>query len=360
VRVSGGGRCNVTHACFDPKILVKNYPRGEAELLGPFMRFNPKNTIEWFAKKGVEIKKEADGRMFPITDSSETIIECFITEAKRLKVEVNLLEGIENITQQDDLSWHVSTNRNKTIAADAVIVTTGSAAKMWQLLENVGHSIAPPVPSLFTFNIKDARIEGLAGVALRNASARIKQLKLQAEGALLITHWGLSGPAILRLSAWGARVLHQCNHHFDVQIDFTGIGVHETTLHIEKYKQHNPQKQIGANPLFDIPQRLWKNVFPEKIATKKWNETSKKDVNDIIELLCRANFKVTGKSTNKEEFVTAGGLTLKEVDFKTMESKKAPNLYFAGEVLNIDAITGGFNFQAAWTTAWIAAQNIGK
>ena len=358
VRISGGGRCNVTHACFEPKALVKNYPRGEAELLSPFIRFNPTNTIQWFQKRGVDIKKEADGRMFPVTDNSETIIECFLAQAKRLKIEIRLLEGIERLKQEEDLTWRISTNRNQEIMADAVVVTTGSAAKMWQLLEGVGHMIVPAVPSLFTFNIKDARIEGLSGVALRHAMASVMQFKLQTEGALLITHWGLSGPAILRLSAWGARALHECNNQFEVQIDFTGLGLHEVALHIEKYKLSNPQKQIGANPLFDIPQRLWKSIFPEKIAAKKWGETGKKELNEIVELLCRATFKVSGKSTNKDEFVTAGGVALKEVDFKTMQSKKAPNLYFAGEVLNIDAITGGFNFQAAWTTAWVVAQSL--
>ena len=358
VRISGGGRCNVTHACFEPKTLVKNYPRGEAELLSPFIRFNPRHTIEWFDKRGVEIKTEADGRMFPETDNSETIIECFLAQAKRLKVEVRTLEGIEKLMQEEDLRWQITTNRNQEIIADALVVATGSAAKMWQLLATVGHTIVPAVPSLFTFNIKDARIEGLSGVAMRHVTASVKSLKLQTEGALLITHWGLSGPAILRLSAWGARALHQCHHQFEVQIDFTGMGLHQVTSHIEKYRLSNPQKQIGANPLFDIPQRLWKNLFPEKIATKKWSEASKKDMNEIVELLCRATFKVTGKSTNKDEFVTAGGVSLKEIDFKTMQSKKTPNLYFAGEVLNIDAITGGFNFQAAWTTAWVVSQSL--
>ncbi len=296
--------------------------------------------------------------MFPVTDNSETIIECFLAQAKRLKIEIKTLEGIEKLAQQENLTWKITTNRNQEIIADAVVVTTGSAAKMWQIIETLGHTIVPPVPSLFTFNIKDARIEGLSGVALRHVTASVKPLKLQTEGALLITHWGLSGPAILRLSAWGARALHECNYQFEVQIGFTGKGLHETIAHIEKYKLSNPQKQIGANPLFDIPQRLWKSILPERIAAKKWSEAGKKDMNEIVELLCRATFKVSGKSTNKDEFVTAGGVALKEVDFKTMQSKKAPNLYFAGEVLNIDAITGGFNFQAAWTTAWVVAQSL--
>lgn len=358
VRISGGGRCNVTHACFDPSQLVKFYPRGERELLGPFMRFNPAKTVDWFRQRGITLKTEDDDRMFPLTDSSETITNCFTEHAKKLHVEVNVLNGVDALLKQTSGRWLVTTNRVQQIKADAVIITTGSAAKMWQILENLGHSVVPPAPSLFTFNIKDPRIEGLSGVSIKHVKATVKQMKLNSEGPLLITHWGLSGPAILRLSAWGARLMQEAKHQFEVQINFSGIDINEAEALFEQYRLIHPKRQIQTNALFNIPDRLWKKIIPERIATKTWQELGKKDVAHLIDSVCRASFQVTGKSMNKDEFVTAGGIALKDVDFRTMQSKLHPGLFFAGEVLNIDAITGGFNFQAAWTTAWIAAQSV--
>ncbi len=366
VRVSGGGRCNVTHACFEEKELVKNYPRGEKELLGPFHSFFTSNTIQWFKQRGIEIKRESDGRMFPITDSSQTIIDCFMQEAKRLHITINTLVGVESLSKKDD-HWHISTNRGETIIADAVVVTTGSAAKMWQALEHLGHKVIPAVPSLFTFNIKDERIEGLSGLSVDLARVQVQGAKkLQTQGPLLITHWGMSGPAILRLSAWGARQLAEISHRFTLEVNFTGKERTEVASLLLAFKQQNPKKALDTHALFNIPNRLWKNLIAHSLKQNRsnpvqnttWADVSNSLIERIIDTLTRSAFQVTGKSTNKDEFVTAGGLSLKEIDFKTMQSKIHNGLFFAGEVLDIDAITGGFNFQAAWTTSWIAAQNI--
>ncbi|MFN8292973.1 MAG: NAD(P)/FAD-dependent oxidoreductase [Chitinophagales bacterium] len=359
VRISGGGRCNTTHACFDPKILTKFYPRGERELLSPFMRFNPSNTIQWFEKRGVHLKKESDGRMFPSTNNSETIINCFMQAALKNGIEICTNEGLDALRFSASQNlWHIQTGKGRNIQAQAVVICSGSTPRTWQLLSALGHTITPSVPSLFTFNIKDERLKNLAGISLQNATIAIKSLKLQETGALLITHWGLSGPAILRLSAWGARSLHQATYKFDLSVDFTGMGVPAILPLIEAYKSNNPKKTIGNSHLFNIPERLWKQIISKETQEKKWADASKKQLLQIVEDIANATFQVSGKSTFKDEFVTAGGVHLKEVDFKTMQSKLLPHLYFAGEVLDIDAITGGFNFQAAWTTAWIVSESI--
>lgn len=354
VKISGGGRCNVTHACFDPRQLVKFYPRGEKQLIGPFTKFNPMHTIEWFAARGVALKEEVDGRMFPTTDSSQTIIDCFLDESARLGINVRTQMGVEDILPQEQGGFLVKTNRGETIGADAVIITTGSAARMWQILESLGHTVVPAVPSLFTFNIRDERIKDLMGLSVAQAQVKVLGLKLMASGPLLITHWGMSGPAILRLSAWGARELAERNHQFQIAVNWTG---EYTTLQVleelKQFKHQHPKKNIIGNPLFGLPRRLW-----EKLITTEgvYADASFKLLESIAQILSASVFEVRGKSTNKDEFVTAGGVQLSEVDFKTMQSKKLKGLYFAGEVLDIDAITGGFNFQAAWTTAYLAGQ----
>jgi predicted Rossmann fold flavoprotein len=366
VRISGGGRCNVTHACFEEKELVKNYPRGEKELLGPFHSFFTAHTIQWFKQRGIEIKREADGRMFPVSDSSQTIIDCFMQEAKRLRIHIKTLTGAASLHRTEN-QWQINTNRDETLMADAVVVTTGSAAKMWQILEQLGHKVIPAVPSLFTFNIKDERIEGLSGLSVDPAIVQVKGLKkLQTQGPLLITHWGMSGPAILRLSARGARELAEINHRFILEVNFAGRERQEVAAQLLAFKQQHPKKSPESHALFNIPNRLWKNLIAyalkqnrsNSVQNTTWADVSNSLMEHLIETLTRSAFEVTGKSTNKDEFVTAGGVSLKEVDFKTMQSKIHNGLYFAGEVLDIDAITGGFNFQAAWTTSWIAAQNI--
>jgi len=354
VKISGGGRCNVTHACFDARQLVKFYPRGEKQLIGPFTKFNPTHTIEWFAARGVALKKEADGRMFPTTDSSQTIIDCFLEEAARVRINVRTQVGVEDILPQPEKGFLVVTNRGETIAADIVIITTGSAARMWQILETLGHTIVPAVPSLFTFNVRDPRIADLMGLSVGNAQVNVLGTKLTASGPLLITHWGMSGPAILRLSAWGARELAERNHQFQIAVNWTGEHTYAQVLdELKQYKQQHPKKNIIGNPLFGLPRRLWEKLI---VVDGLYADASFKKLEAMAQILAASQFDVKGKSTNKDEFVTAGGVQLNEVDFKTMQSKKIRGLYFAGEVLDIDAITGGFNFQAAWTTAYLAGQ----
>lgn len=359
VKISGGGRCNVTHACFDPKDLVKFYPRGEKQLLGPFNRFNPTNTLQWFADRGVKIKRETDGRMFPVTDSSQTIIDCFMGEVKRLGIQIKYSTGLSNLVPDGD-NWLVHTTGGQVIKADAVVVTAGSSHGVWDTLKQLGHTIVPPVPSLFTFNIKDERIKGLEGLSVPQAQVSVVNTKLQASGPLLITHWGMSGPAILRLSAWGARALSAINHHFEIEVNWISTETNEVKDTLKHYKQNHPKKGVTTTPLFDIPKRLWERITAQHIAKAGCNyaDLSNSMIDALAAEITRARYKVAGKSTNKDEFVTAGGVDLAEVDFRTMQSKKHTNLYFAGEVLDIDAITGGFNFQAAWTTAYIASQTI--
>ena len=359
VRISGGGRCNVTHAEFIPKELAKNYPRGEKELLGPFHQFCSGDTIEWFANRGVELKIEDDGRMFPVSDSSQTIIDCFLNEVKRLKIDVLTSQSVQSIYQGNDY-WKVETN-HETFSCQKLIMTTGSNPKIWEMLEKLGHKIVSPVPSLFTFNIKDNRIKDLMGISAF-AKVKVKGSKLEASGPLLITHWGMSGPGILRLSAWGANFLAEKKYQFTIQVNW----LHETSFedaleHLKELKHEHSKKIVSKKSPFDFPNRLWESIA---IASgipldAKWADISKKQLTDLANQLTNAEFQVNGKSTFKEEFVTAGGIDLKEINFKTMESKLFPNLYFAGEIVNIDAITGGFNFQNAWTSGFVLANSLG-
>jgi predicted Rossmann fold flavoprotein len=358
VRISGGGRCNVTHACFVPNDLVKFYPRGERELKGPFHQFCSGDTIEWFEKHGVELKIEEDGRMFPISDSSQTIIDCFLNATQKLKIDVLTGHSVQELYQGENY-WKISTNQD-VFSCQKVIMTTGSNPKIWELLQSLGHSIVPPVPSLFTFNIKDVRIKDLMGVAT-NAAVKVKNSKLNATGPLLITHWGMSGPGILRLSAWGARELAEKKYHFAIQVNWIpGYSFDEIVEELKTIKEENAKKLVTKYAQFNLPKRLWESLTKAATISEetKWADVNKKQLHLLAEQLTNGEFQVNGKSTFKEEFVTAGGIDLKEVNFKTMESKILPNLYFAGEILNIDAITGGFNFQNAWTDGFIAANAI--
>lgn len=358
VRISGGGRCNVTHAEFIPKELVKNYPRGEKELLGPFHQFCSGDTIEWFEKHGVTLKIEEDGRMFPVSNSSQTIIDCFLNLAKKHKIEILTGQSVQSIYQGSGY-WKIDTNQ-QSFSAQKLILTTGSNPKIWELLENLGHTIVPPVPSLFTFNIKDPRIKDLMGVSAF-AKVKIKKTNLEAIGALLITHWGMSGPGILRLSAWGAKLLAEKNYQFAIQVNWLNDkDFEEASELLKELKQEHSKKTVSKKSPFDFPNRLWERITAASNISDdiKWADLSKKQLTNLADQLTNAEFQVNGKSTFKEEFVTAGGIELKEVNFKTMESKLFPNLYFAGEILNIDAITGGFNFQNAWTTGFITANSI--
>ncbi|SFB86606.1 hypothetical protein SAMN04487907_101964 [Zunongwangia mangrovi] len=358
VKISGGGRCNVTHAEFIPKDLSLNYPRGEKELLGPFHSFMTGDTIGWFADRGVELKTEDDGRMFPVTNTSETIIDCFLSETRRLGIEVLTGQAVKNI-QKNNESWVVESTKTN-FGCDQLVIATGSNPKMWDILKDLGHKMVDAVPSLFTFNIKDPRIKDLAGISTF-AEVKIPNSGLESEGALLITHWGMSGPGILKLSAWGARDLNDCNYQFSILVNWVpGYNIESINEELILLKDSSAKQKVVKYAQFELPKRLWiKLVKASGIPEDEvWANISKKQLDQLALQLCKGEFSVNGKSTFKDEFVTAGGVDLKEIDFKTFRSKKYENLYLAGEVLNIDAITGGFNFQNAWTGGFIAAKAI--
>jgi predicted Rossmann fold flavoprotein len=361
VKISGGGRCNVTHACFLPKELVKNYPRGEKALLGPFMRFSAADTIEWFGNRGVKLKTEDDGRMFPTSNNSQTIVDCLEGEAARLGVKILRGYRAEEFEQVES-QWIVKTNR-QSFEVDKLMISAGSSTAVWDLLRKLGHTIVQPVPSLFTFNITDRRIEGLAGLSVPNAMVQVENTKLKTSGPLLITHWGMSGPAILRLSAWGARQLNEAQYKFNIRVNWTGdLNLEEVKEALTTdFKSKHLKKLIVNTPQYGIATRLWLRFLAAAHIpdTLIWADISKKHIQSLAEQLAQGIYSVNGKSTFKDEFVTAGGVKLDEVNFKTFESKLLPNLFFAGEILDIDAITGGFNFQAAWTGGWIAGQELG-
>lgn len=355
VRISGGGRCNVTHAEFLPKELAKNYPRGEKELRGPFHTFRTGDTIAWFEARGVTLKTEEDGRMFPVSDSSQTIIDCFTQRTEELGIKLLKKQAVQEILPEGE-KWKIITKKDE-FEADKVVMASGSNPKIWNLLQRLGHTIVPPVPSLFTFNIKDKRIGDLPGIAT-NASVKIIGEKLESEGPLLITHWGMSGPAILKLSAWGARELSNLPE-FEIQINWLpDISSEEILERLKELKLKYARQQIFKYARFELPKRLWHSLVAASgiMETDRWAELTKSQLLELASQLVRGVFRVHGKSTFKEEFVTAGGVNLKEVNFKTFESKLHPRLFFAGEVLNIDAITGGFNFQNAWTGGFIVAK----
>ena len=359
VRVSGGGRCNVTHAEFIPAELVKKYPRGEKELRGPFHKFMTGDTIAWFENRGIELKTEEDGRMFPVTDSSQTIIDCFTRECNRLKIEVQKGHSLKKFKRSDNI-WNLETNSGS-FQTRNLMLATGSNSKIWNLLEKMGHSIVAAVPSLFTFNIQDKRIEDLAGIA-SDAEVKILNENLESSGPLLITHWGMSGPAILKLSAWGARELNELNYNFRISVNWLpGYSENEILEVLKEMKFSNSKQLVAKRAQFELPKRLWQSIVSaSKIKPDtKWADLNRDQLIQLSQQLTSAVFKVEGKSTFKEEFVTAGGIDLKEVDFKTFESKLHKNLYFAGEILDIDAITGGFNFQNAWTGGFLAAKAMG-
>ena len=358
VRISGGGRCNVTHACFEPNELVKFYPRGEKELRGPFHQFCSGDTVEWFEKHGVALKIEADGRLFPVSNSSQTIIDCFLEATKKLGISVLTNQSVQSIFKKDS-HWKVET-QSETYLSEKLILATGSNPKVWEMLQNFGHAVVSPVPSLFTFNIKDPRIVALPGVSSL-VSVKVNSTKLESSGPLLITHWGMSGPAILKLSAWGARILHDKNYQFSITINWLNdMDSDVSEKFLKELKLEHAKKAVSKKSPFDLTNRLWESlVLASGIESEtKWADLSKNQLQNLSNQLTNCVFQVNGKSTFKEEFVTAGGIDLKEINFKTMESKLHENLYFAGEIVNIDAVTGGFNFQNAWTSGFIVANSI--
>lgn len=358
VKISGGGRCNVTHACFDPRELVQFYPRGNKELLSVFTRFQPGDTMEWFENRKVSLKIEGDNRVFPESNSSQTIINAMLNEVQSKNVEVKTKCSVKEIEKQDE-RYVVKTSLGD-FEADYIIYTTGSSPKSLKMIESLGHNSIDPVPSLFTFNIKDDLLKDLAGTSFEMVETSIPRLKTEESGPLLITHWGLSGPAILKISAWEAINLAKMKYNFEIEVNFISRSIDDAEEVFQQFKQSNPKKTIGQSKIFDITNRFWQRILEVSNIdlNKQVANLSKKEMDRIVENLCKKKFQVTGKSTFKDEFVTAGGVDLKEINFKNMSSKILSNFYIAGEVLNIDAVTGGFNFQACWSEAWLIAQDL--
>ena len=363
VRISGGGRCNVTHHCFDPSVLVHFYPRGSKELLGPFHRFGPEQTVEWFRNNGVDLKVEEDGRMFPISNDSSTIVECLLEQANRAGVIIEREAKVKKLQPMPSKKIRLFFDGHEDVIADAVLVASGGFPSLasFKWLADLGHKIVPPVPSLFTFNMPGNEITSLMGLSVSDALVKITNTKFQQQGPLLITHWGMSGPAILKLSSLAARKLEELNYQFEINVNWTGkLNQEEIKEFLHSLKKNSPKKAVAQTPSTGIPKRLWEFlVYKAGISDDTiWADFSSKELNRLSEIIYSDKYTVSGKTTFKEEFVTCGGVSLKEVDFKTMQSKVVPNLYFAGEVLDIDALTGGFNFQAAWTTGFIAGQSM--
>ena len=360
VKISGGGRCNVTHDCLDPRELSRSYPRGEKSLIGPFHRFGAADTVEWFAGRGVALKTEADGRMFPETDSSETIVNALLGAAEAAGVSIRTSEGVTSVVKHGDNFDLVTDAGNSYTAANILIATGGTRlAAGAKLAASLGHELKPPTPSLFTFKIKDSRIDGLAGLAVSSAEVSIQQSKLSSSGPILITHWGLSGPGILRISAWGARELAARDYRFDISVNWLP-DLDPAAVVAEKRLGEAKRQLSSRSPFAVLPKRLWLRLLAaaEVSETATWSQLSKTQATRLVSQLTASTFAVSGKSMNKDEFVTCGGVALNEIDFRTMESKLVRGLYFAGEVIDADGITGGFNFQNAWTNGFHAGSDI--
>lgn len=362
VKVSGGGRCNVTHACFDIKDMSLHYPRGEHFVRKAFHQFFTTDTIEWFESRGVKLKTESDGRMFPVTNSSQTIIDCLLREANRYGVEILMNREVKGIRQKAEGKWQLLLS-NEIIECDSVCLASGGFPKLSQFdwLKETGHTIIEPVPSLFTFNIPKHPLNELMGVSVANATVKIQQTKRKNSGPLLITHWGLSGPCVLKLSAWGARELHQLQYNFTVSVNWLGdVKEEEVRTNVQETRNDSASKKISNTNLFQLPNRLWQFLLVQSGIHEdmRWADLPLKAQNKLIQLLVNQELKVEGKTTFKEEFVTAGGVALNEVDPNTMQSKLHQGLFLAGEILDVDGITGGFNFQNAWTSGFIAAKSI--
>ncbi len=361
VKISGGGRCNVTHACFVPKDLCAFYPRGKKELLGPFHQFMTGDTMEWFESRGVPLKIEKDNRVFPMSNSSQSILDCFQKQVDDLGIEVLTNYGVNQILKNEE-GWSVQTSKGN-FNANKIVITAGSSKRVWELVRSLQHSIIQPVPSLFTFNIKDSRLTDLLGVSVPHATVRLVGTKLETTGPLLITHWGLSGPAVLKLSAFGARLLAEKNYEYQVQVNWVSKSFGQVVQELQKTKKANTKKQIALrSPLEAISKRLWERFVVTVCLDpqSRWADLSNKKIEAIAQHLTNGVFQANGKSTFKEEFVTAGGIDLKEINFKRFESKLHKNLFFAGEVLNIDAVTGGFNFQNAWTGGYLIGKALAE
>ena len=358
VKISGGGRCNVTHGQFIPSELTINYPRGEKELLGPFHQFMTSDTMHWFEERGVKLKIEQDGRVFPVSNNSQSIIDCFLNEVKRLNIKVLYNHSVKDISLENN-EWLINTNKLDFNSAK-LLVATGSNQKIWNLMNQLNHTIVKPVASLFSFDIKDSRIKSIPGVVVEDVYINVVNSKLSSDGPLLITHKGMSAPSILKLSAFGALEFESLNYQFEISINFVKLSYLDCLFKLKLIKNNMSKKMVVNTPNFGIPKRLWKElvVYSQIDTTTTWAELNKNQLNTLTTQLTSSIFKVSGKSTFREEFVTAGGIDLKEINFKTFESKIHKNLFFAGEILNIDAITGGYNFQNAWTGAYVASKSI--
>lgn len=362
VKVSGGGRCNVTHACFNARELIRNYPRGNPELIGAFTRFGPAQTVEWFGDRGVDLKTEEDGRMFPVTDSSQTIIDLFLQEAHRTGVSVHRKTGLRSIHRATEGKWVMAFDDESRQEFDAVLIATGSSETVWKSLKFLGLEIHEPVPSLFTFHVRDKELQSLMGLSIAHVRLTIPQTGFESEGPLLFTHWGLSGPAVLKLSSFASKELHERMYRFPLKIDFLPDrkegGVEEELRNFRT--MHSRKQVINATPFDEIPKRCWNYLLHlAGIQTdKNWADIGNKPLSELVRVMKKLELAVNGKSTFKEEFVTCGGVSLDEIDTRTFQAKRFPGLFFAGEVLDVDAVTGGFNFQHAWTSGWLAAEGM--
>jgi predicted Rossmann fold flavoprotein len=359
VRISGGGRCNVTHACFDAREFTRRYPRGDRELIGPFHRFQASDTVAWFESRGARLKTEPDGRMFPITDDSGTIIDCLLRAARNVGVTLRVNAGVEAIARRDGGGFSIKLATGETQECDRLLLATGGCrtASMGQLAISLGHAIEPPVPSLFTFKIEVPWLRSLAGVSVVTVEATVPESGLSERGPLLVTHWGLSGPVILRLSAWGARKLEAVDYRFALEVNWLPrLNAGQLDQELRSRRETRGAKRVVNAPVPPLSARLWEALVMEAGLGRdaRWASLERGPRQRLAEQLTRTRFPVNGKSLNKDEFVTCGGVRLSEVNFKTMESRACPGLYFAGELLDIDGVTGGFNFQSAWTTGWIA------
>jgi predicted Rossmann fold flavoprotein len=361
VRISGGGRCNVTHACFEPREFTTRFPRGERALLAPSQAFQASDTVAWFESRGVKLKTESDGRMFPASDSSQTIIDCLMRAAQSAGVKLRSNCGAAQVTRQPGGGFQLTLTNGESLACDRLLLATGGcrAALAGELAVSLGHTLADPVPSLFTFHIATPWVRELSGVSVASVAASVPGTKLREQGALLLTHWGLSGPVILRLSAWGARILHGLNYQFPLRLNWLPhLDAEQIAAELRARREEQPARLVVNTPIAPLPGRLWEQLIMAAGTPRETRlaELSRPAQHALVQQLIRTELNVTGKSLNKDEFVTCGGVRLDEVNFKTMESRICPGLYFAGELLDIDGITGGFNFQAAWTTGWIAGR----
>ena len=358
VKVSGGGRCNVTNERNNPSELVQFYPRGQKKLYPLFKTFSTQDMVHWLHKRGVETKAETDKRMFPVTNSSQTVIDCFLELTQKYNIPVLKNHALQKIEQANG-TWTIHTNQ-KIFLADKVVMATGSSPATWKILKETGLELTDIVPSLFTFNIKDERIKDLQGISFENATVKVAGSKLMDNGPLLITHWGLSGPVTLKLSSWGAYELENVKYRFEILLNYLGLSPDQVRHQLQEYGNHHPKRKVFNYALFDLPKRFWERMVNYCSITPEapFSELSKKHINKLVEELTQGRYLVTGKSTFKEEFVTAGGVKLSEISLKTFEAKRFPGFYLAGEVLDIDALTGGFNFQACWSAGWVISESV--